>query len=175
MKIFASLPFHLPQGLRVLGLVLFLPFGLTAFDAVDAQPTRPDPSLESDSTPPSDRCPPNCEVSVFLPTDARAAPRISASVLNARSGARVTINLVDQTRQPAKAATVLRFPGPTPFVNRGGQPMKTVPLTPGRNVFKVRSFEDGVCRKEQGGCKYDVINTGDSGRPVLDPHVIIWP
>ena len=60
------------------------------------------------------------------------------------------------------------------FQNPGGQPMKTVPLTPGRNVFTVRSYGDGVCREEQGGCKYDVVNTGDPGRPVLDPHVIIW-
>ena len=81
--------------------------------------------------------------------------------------------LVDESNRPAKAATVLKFEEAA-FVNRGNQPMANLPLTPGNNVFTVRDYDAGVCREAQGGCKYDVVNTGAPGRPVLDPHVIIW-
>jgi len=113
-------------------------------------------------------------LTVTLPANPNAPPGISNAVLRARSEVSVTINLVDRSDRPGQGATVLRFAEPA-FVNRGGQPMKTVALTPGNNVFSVRSYADGACHAEQGGCKYDVINTGDPGRPVLDPHVIIWP
>lgn len=52
--------------------------------------------------------------------------------------------------------------------------MKTVPLKPGQQVFTIRNDESGACTEQQGGCKYDIVNTGEPGRPVLDPHVIIW-
>jgi hypothetical protein len=111
---------------------------------------------------------------VTLPTNARLSPTISNSVLHARSGATVVIYLENQSSQSSReAATILRFQEAA-FVDRNGRPMTTVTLTPGKNEFTVRPYSDGACRAERGGCKYDVINTGDPGRPVLDPHVIIW-
>jgi hypothetical protein len=112
-------------------------------------------------------------LTVTLPADPGAPPTVSNAVFMARAGASVEIDLVDQSNRPAQRATVLRFEEAA-FQNPGGQPMKTVPLNPGRNVFTVRSYAEGVCREAQGGCKYDVVNSGDPGRPVLDPHVIIW-
>ena len=122
---------------------------------------------------PGNACPPKCELDVALPTNARMSPTISKSVLHTRGGATVSINLDSQTSRSQRGATVLRFQEAA-FVDRNGRPMMTVTLTPGRNVFTVRDYADGACRAEKGGCKYDVINTGDPSRPVLDPHVIIW-
>jgi len=107
---------------------------------------------------------------VTLPEDPDAPPRVSHPVFRAQSGASVRIKLVDKNNRPGNGATVLRFQQAA-FVNPGGQPMKTVPLKEGMNVFRIRSYDDNVCREDQGGCKYDVIS---DGRQVLDPHVIIW-
>ncbi|SRR6056297_982217 len=141
----------------------------------DPAPPPPPPPLPSEMARPSpdNECPPKCELDVTLPTNARMSPTISKSVMHARGGSTVSINLDNQTSRGARGATVLRFQEAA-FVDRNGRPMTTVTLNPGTNVFTVRDYADGVCRAEKGGCKYDVINTGDPSRPVLDPHVIIW-
>lgn len=100
-------------------------------------------------------------------------PTVSQATFRARVGETVTFELINQSSQPGKAATVLEFTGETPFENQAGIPMQRVPLTPGNNAVTVRSWEDNVCQSDPG-CKYDVVNTGEPGRPVLDPVVIIW-
>lgn len=194
MKPSARTPRH-TRGLLLLllSLALLLPLGLTAAQPDEASPAdrsseiddgeampapavTPDVTLSrSDLERPSreNECPPKCELSVALPSNARMSPTISKSVFHARGGATVIINLDNQTNRMERGATVLRFQEAA-FVNRRGQPMTTVTLNPGRNEFTLRPYSDGACRAEQGGCKYDVINTGDPSRPVLDPHVIIW-
>jgi len=108
-------------------------------------------------------------LTVTLPADPGAPPEVSPPTFRAIGGARATVRLVDLSNGQGRS-TVLRFPGDTPFQNPGNRPMNTVPLTPGNNVFTVRSRGDGVCL-EAPGCKYDVVS---QGREVLDPHVIIW-
>jgi hypothetical protein len=177
-------------------LALLLPLSLTAgqpdepsppdspaaIEDGEAMPAPPPPEAgsgvtlsRSDLERPSreNECPPQCELSVALPSNARMSPTISRSVFHARGGATVTITLDNQSTRTERGATVLRFEEAA-FVDRNGRPMMTVSLTPGKNELTVRPYSDGACRAEKGGCKYDVINTGDPDRPVLDPHVIIW-
>jgi len=175
------------RGLALLALVLFLGLGLTACQDPGEQPppeqdtptpTPPPPPPPpspppTEPEPPVDRCPPNCTLTVTLPADPSSPPEVSHPRFFARGGADVTIVVVDRSNRPGQAATVLRFPRESAFTNRGGQPMKTVPLNPGKNGFKVRDYGN-ACLQAQGGCKYDVINTGEPGRPALDPHMIIW-
>jgi len=171
---------NLARGLALIALVLFLGLGLTACTETDQPeppqdvPPPPPPPPPPPSPPAPDQCPPNCTLTVTLPADTSKAPTASLQTLRAQAGASVTIVLVDQSNRPAKAATVLKFPGETPFLNAGGQPMQVVNLNPGKRAITVRDYDDAVCREADGGCKYDVVNRGDGERPVLDPRVIIW-
>jgi len=184
MNRFIKTLYSFRRGLALLALVPFLGLGLTACkDTGDEPPPQeeppppppppPEPEPEPEPELPVDRCPPNCTLTVTLPADPSTPPEVSHPRFFAEGGADITIVLVDKSNRPGPAATVLRFPGESAFTNRGGQPMKTVTLNPGNNGFKIRDY-GSACLPAQGGCKYDVINTGEPGRPALDPHMIIW-
>jgi hypothetical protein len=120
-------------------------------------------------------CTANCELVIVLPSDDSKPPEVRPDQVrfHVAGDTEVTIRLKKPFLQPGgKAATVLRFSQPA-FVNPGGQEMLTVPLTPGRNVF--RTMPAGACPSEGdgGGCKYDVKNVGNPDRPPLDPWIII--
>lgn len=151
---------------RALSLGLVLALGLTACTQPDLQ-----------SPPPPSVCENDCTLTVTLPSDPMAPPKVSDSIFMAASGASVQIKLVDELGDRSRAATVLEFESAydSPFLNPGGQAMQTVPLTPGKNAFTVRSDENGCLNTQNyAGCKYTVRNRGNSKRYLLDPHVILW-
>lgn len=124
---------------------------------------------------PSAPCNADCELVIVLPSDDAKPPEVAPDQLrfNVAGGTEVTIRVKKPLLQPGgKAVTVLRFEQPA-FVNPGGQPMLTVPLKAGKNVF--RAMPAGACPAVDGGCKYDIINTGNPARRVLDPWIIIDP
>ena len=117
-------------------------------------------------------CTRNCRLEIVLPEDIGQAPMADEVIQFADPSGELNVDV--DNRSSGNGATVLRFEGrdATPFMNRGGAPMTTVPLRPGRNSVQVRPYSDGVCHGPDG-CKYDVINSGEPGRPVLDPVIII--
>lgn len=120
-------------------------------------------------------CTADCELEIVLPPDDARPPEVAPDQLRfyVTGDTEVTIRVKEPLLQPGgKAATVLRFEQPA-FVNPGGQPMLTVPLKAGKNVF--RTMPAGACPEVDGGCKYDIINTGNPARPELDPWIIIDP
>lgn len=119
-------------------------------------------------------CRNNCRLNIMLPADTDQPPMADFMLRFADPSGQLMVEVNNQSR--GNGATVLRFQDrdSTPFINRGGAPMVTVPVNPGQNVLNVRPFEDGVCLAP-AGCKYDVINTGQPDRPILDPVIIIDP
>lgn len=190
MKRYETAPFKTWRALPLAALALFLALGLTACEDAGEepapepspkppQPSPPPPTQPAPSpAPPTNLCPPDCVLTITLPEDPNAPPEASPPEFWVNPGAEVTINLVDESGRPDQAATVLRFMSEddTPFVVHDGpneQPVTTVSLNRGKNSATVRSNPNGKC-SPQNCCKYDVVNTGNKDREVLDPEVIIW-
>lgn len=179
-------PIHHPSPGRIRLLWLALPLILAGCPQPPEEPPPPPPPPPQLPAP-VEPCALDCELIITLPADPAEAPEVSDPHFNVVGGAEVKIVLVDEGNRPDQAATVLRFaPGQEAFVNPGGQPMQTVPLPQaGPHMWKVRDYADGVCtvqiddegvvQYDDDGCKYDVVNEGDAGRPELDPEVYIWP
>ena len=148
---------------------------LTALAATTSQtlPVTSQPVL-SDQIVSNHACTQNCRLNIVLPADATQPPGADPLIVFADPSGDLTAVLDNRSR--GNGATVLRFEDrdSTPFMNRGGAPMVTVPIQPGNNPLLVRPYSDGVCHAGNG-CKYDVINTGQPDRPKLDPVIIIDP
>ena len=132
-------------------------------------------------------CPPSCGMDIELPAETAEAPEIPSSqkTIIAVRGAAMLATVSDRGGRPEKAATKLVFRKAaageegepyTPFVDRpgpNGKPITEVELkSPGRTRLFVRDDEDHQCF-EAPGCKFDIVNAGESERPVLDPWIII--
>lgn len=133
-------------------------------------------------------CPPHCGLDIELPANVAEPPRIpqSQTTIKASRGAVMLATLADQRNRPDKAATklVFRKAGPgeegepyTPFVDQPGPHGKPITEVRLRESGRTRLFvrtDDGAPECFTGdGCKYDIVNDGESERPTLDPWIII--
>ena len=132
-------------------------------------------------------CPPACGIEIELPADAAEAPGIpdGQETIIAIRGAAMLATVSDRRGRPDKAATKLVFleagageqgePN-TPFVDRpgpNGKPITEVQLkAPGTTRLFIREDDQHKCF-EVPGCKYHIVNDGESERPALDPWIII--
>lgn len=133
-------------------------------------------------------CPPHCGLDIELPADVAEPPKIPANqeTIKASRGAVMLATLTDRRNLPEKAATKLVFRNPatgepdesfTPFVDRpgnNGRPIAEVRLNAnGRTTLFIRTDNGAPQCFTNDGCKYDIVNDGESERPVLDPWIII--
>lgn len=121
-----------------------------------------------------DICRANCQVGIDLPEDSKRPPNASPERMVIAAGEYV--NFVVEGGPPGQEATVLRFERPnTPLLDDNENPLYTAELKRGSNRFRTRPWEDGVCRPPDApdGCKYDIVNTGNSQRPPKDPWIIL--
>ncbi|MFU8877428.1 MAG: hypothetical protein ACNA7E_04745 [Wenzhouxiangellaceae bacterium] len=65
--------------------------------------------------------------------------------------------------------------GKTPFVDRDGRPVYTIPVVHLGRKYKIREDENPCAqtRPQQSDCKYMVVDLRDEHRPPLDPYIII--
>jgi hypothetical protein len=132
-------------------------------------------------------CPPSCGLDIELPVETAEPPQIppSQQTIFAVRGAAMLATVEDRRGRPDRAATTLVFrkagPGEegephTPFVDRpgpNGKPITEVRLrAPGATRLFIREDEAHNCFVAPG-CKYDIVNDGESERPELDPWIII--
>ena len=132
-------------------------------------------------------CPPSCGIDIELPADSAEPPGIPGSqqTIIAIRGAAILATVSDRRGRPDKAATTLVFRKAdageqgephTPFVDRpgpNGKPITEVQLNaPGATRLFIREDEQHNCF-DPPGCKYDIVNDGESERPALDPWIII--
>jgi hypothetical protein len=66
-------------------------------------------------------------------------------------------------RRPGQARTIVAFDQPA-FEDEAGNLLHSLELTTGRNPYRLRSFQAGVCRAPRG-CRYVVVNAGLATRP----------
>lgn len=133
-------------------------------------------------------CPPHCGLDIELPANVAEPPSIPANqkTIKASRGAVMLATLTDLRNLPDKAATKLVFRNPatgepdesfTPFVDRPGnhgRPIAEVRLkAAGRTRLFIRTDAGAPQCFTEEGCKYDIVNDGESERPVLDPWIII--
>jgi len=140
--------------------------GLSAFYLVVwalATLVFPDPAGAQPQANP--KCPPACGLNTTVPADESRAPEINIETLSVSPGAEIDFG--------TNKRVLIRFEGgQSPFVNRNGNPIKTLTIIPGRpQRFSVR--EQGDDCKQPPGCKYSVMALPPGGRPILDPYMII--
>lgn len=118
-------------------------------------------------------CQDDCTIEITLPDDPASPPQVSVEYLHVVGGSEVEI--VVTGGPDGLEQSVLQFQLPhTPFVGPHDRPMETVALQAGSNLFRIRSYEDGYCHDPEG-CKYDIVNLANPGRPPLDPWITIHP
>lgn len=129
-------------------------------------------------------CPADCGLDVSLPRNQGSPPDVARgqTEIHVKHGALMAATLKDHRSRPAKAATRLVFIGENPFVKSEGDPL-VIDLELDKVIFlKVRS-DLPRCREEDKAeeCKdgyrvkfkYNIVNHGNSRRPVRDPWIII--
>lgn len=125
----------------------------------------------------TDVCRSNCQLTVSLPEDVSKPPEISNERMRLAGGGELDIRV--EVGSAENHATELHFfrPGQhadsgTPFVDKNDRPIYRVLLDVGSNRLKLRPYDDNVCRPPDG-CKYDIVNTGNTERPTKDPWIIL--
>jgi len=108
-------------------------------------------------------CPPACAIEVVVPEDPSLPPASQPETLVTDAGTEIMINTNARVR--------IRFEGQSPFVNRNGVPVMNFVVNAGNRPMRVRT--DGGACSDQNPCKYMIHDLGNSGRPPLDPYIII--
>jgi hypothetical protein len=123
------------------------------------------------------RCPPACGLDISLSSRNSTPPEVPAAqeTIRVKQGAHFAVTLSGGRSE--NAATRLEFKGETPFVDDSNRPIQAIALvSPGVTYLQVRSdvLKDGTlpCGTAPG-CKYDIVNYGNSRRPPRDPWIII--
>lgn len=117
-------------------------------------------------------CVRGCVVTITVPRDPTLPASVSPEKFYLRPNAELNFKLIFEPGADPYSASVLLDFARDVFADANGNPVKSLPLRPGDNVFKSRPTSYRLC-PPRDPCKYDVVVDRPEGQTRLDPWIII--
>jgi len=110
-------------------------------------------------------------IEIELPSSASKNPSVNRPALKVSPGDEVEFKL----KARGNVFMIFSNPGKTPFVNDRGEPVYWLRLVDRSNRYTIRTDTNPCAETEPGksDCKYMIVDLKNSGRPPLDPYIII--
>lgn len=110
-------------------------------------------------------------VEIGIPGTPSAPPTVAPPALTVTPGEEIDF----KRNGNGNVFVIFTNPGKTPFVDNSGDPVYSFPVVQMGARFKIRT-DTNPCSETapgQSDCKYMIVDLRNSGRPPLDPYIII--